>query len=179
MAQGDVAALDDFLAPGYRRHVSPTAPPLTREGQSQRLAGFRAAFPDVELTVEDVHAEGDRVAFRSTIRGTHRGAFKGIAPAGVLVTVGLLDVVRIEDGRFVEQCGGPDVLDLQQQLGATVSVGQDQNRGRTAGAPLAAARAWSACGAGSRPPDPAGGLLEAAFASPRSGPATRPPSDHP
>ncbi len=127
--QGNVAALDDFLAPDYRRHVSPTAAPLTRDGQKERLAGVRAAFPDIELTVEDVLAEGDRVAFRSTLRGTHRGVFQGIAPTGVRVTVALLDLIRIEQGRVVEQWGGPDFLDLLRQLGATVSVGQDQTQG--------------------------------------------------
>ncbi len=123
---GNIAALDDFLAPTYQRHVSPTAPPLTREGQTQRLTRFRAAFPDVELTVEDVLAEGDRIAFRSTIHGTHQGAFQGIAPTGIRITVALLDVVRIEKGRFAEQWGGPDLLDLLRQLGATVSVPENK-----------------------------------------------------
>ncbi len=99
---------------------------MTREGQKQRLTGFRAAFPDVALTLQDVVAEGDRLAFRSTIRGTHQGAFQGIAPTGVHVAVGLLDLVRIEAGQIVEQRGGPDLLDLLRQLGATVSVEQDE-----------------------------------------------------
>jgi steroid delta-isomerase-like uncharacterized protein len=119
--KSNTAALDDFLAPNYRRHVSATTPPLTLDGQKQRLAGFRTAFPDIELTLEDVLAEDDRVAFRSTIRGTHEAEFQGIAPTGSRVTVALLDVVRIEDGRIVEQWGGPDMLDLLRQLGATVS----------------------------------------------------------
>ena len=67
-------------------------------------------------------AEGDRIAFRSTMRGTHRGEFLGIPPTGIQVTVGLLDVIRIENGKFVEQWGGPDLLDLVQQLGAEISV---------------------------------------------------------
>jgi steroid delta-isomerase-like uncharacterized protein len=126
--QGNVAALDDFLSPDYQRHVSPAADSLTFEGQKQRLAGFRSAFPDIELTIEDVIAEGDKIAFRSTIRGTHQGAFLGIAPTGARVTVGLVDVVRIEDGRFVEQWGGPDLLDLLRQLGASVSAGENQKQ---------------------------------------------------
>jgi len=112
------AALDNFLASTYTRHRSPTAPPLTREGQKQLLTGFRAAFPDAKITFEDVIAEGDKVAFRSTIRGTHQGEFLGIAPTGQEVMLGLLDVVRVEDGKFVEQWGGPDIYDLLQQLGA-------------------------------------------------------------
>ena len=112
------AAVDNFLAPTYARHRSPTTPPLTREGQKQLLAAFRTAFPDVKITIEDVIAEGDKVAFRSTMRGTHQGEFLGIAPTGQEVTFGLLDVIRIEDDKFVEQWGGPDIYDLMQQLRA-------------------------------------------------------------
>ena len=126
--QGNLAALDTYLAADYRRHVSPTAPPLTRDGQKQRLAGFRSAFPDIALTLEDVLAEGDRVVFRSTIRGTHKGAFQGIAPTATRVTVALLDMVRIQDGRIVEQWGGPDLFDLLRQLGATISSPESPER---------------------------------------------------
>ena len=121
--KGNLAALDDFLAPDYRRHGSPTAAPLTRDGQKQRLAAFRAGFPDAALTLEDVLAEGDRVAFRSTLRGTHAGEFLGVAPTGARVAVALLDVVRVRGGRIVEQWGGPDLLDLLRQLGATIAQG--------------------------------------------------------
>ena len=118
----NLAAIDDFLAPSYVRHRSPTTPSLTREGQKELLTKFRIAFPDIHLTVEEMIAEGDRIAFRSTIRGTHQGEFMGIAPTGKHVTVSLLDVIRIEGGRFVEQWGGPDLLSLLQQLGAKVSL---------------------------------------------------------
>jgi len=112
------AAVDDFLAPTYLRYRSPTKPPLTREGQKQLLAGFRAAFPDIKITIEEVIVEGDKIAFRSTMRGTHQGEFLGIVPTGQEVTFGLLDVIRVEDGKFVEQWGGPDTYDLLQQLEA-------------------------------------------------------------
>ena len=75
-------AVDDFLAPNYRRHLGANAESLSREGQKQLLASFSAAFPDVELTVEEVLAERDLIAFRSTLRGTHRGTFRGIPATG-------------------------------------------------------------------------------------------------
>ena len=121
--KGNVMAADEFLAPNYRRYLSPTAAPLDVAGQKQRLAGFRAAFPDIQITLEDIFAEGDRVAFRSTMRGTHQGAFLGLAPTGRAVTVSLVDVMRVENGRLVEHWGGPDLLNLAQQLGAVVSAG--------------------------------------------------------
>ena len=122
--QKNVAALDEFLASNYQRHTSPSATPLNREEQKQRLAGIRVAFPDITLALEEIIAEGDRVAFRSTIRGRHQNIFQGIPSTGRQVTVSLLDIVRVEDNKIVEHWGGPDFLDWLQQLGAVVSVHQ-------------------------------------------------------
>ena len=119
---GNLEALREFLAPGYLRHVSPTLPPLSLEEQIQRLTGFRTAFPDITLTVEEVMAEGDRIAFRSTINGTHRGELAGLAPTDKHITVGLVDIIRVEDGRFAELWGGPNMADMFRQLGAVYRI---------------------------------------------------------
>lgn len=118
--RGNMAVADELLAPDYKRYTSPTTAALTVDVQKQRLAGIRAAFPDWHLTVEDMIAEGDRVAFRATIRGTHKGVFQNVAPTGKQVTAFALDIVRIEKGKFIEHWGGPDLLNLLQQLGAVV-----------------------------------------------------------
>lgn len=118
----NLEALHDFLADDYRRHVSPRLPPLDKEAQIERLAGFRAAFPDIALQVEDVMGEDDRIAFRSTITGTHDGELAGLQPTGRRVTVGLVDVIRVESGRFAEQWGGPDMADMFRQLGAVYRI---------------------------------------------------------
>ena len=114
--RGDMAAADELFAPDYRRHVSPISTALTREAQKQRLAGIRAAFPDWRVTADDVLADGDRVAFRATIRATQRGPFQNIPPTGREVTVSAIDIVRIEKGKIVEHWGGPDLFSLLQQL---------------------------------------------------------------
>ena len=116
------AAVVDFLAPNYKRHRGAGTEPLTRDGQKRLLVEFRAVFPDIQIAVEEIIAEDDRIAFRSTMRGTHQGEFLGIPPTGNQVTVGLVDVIHIENGKFVEQWGGPDLLDLVQQLGAEISM---------------------------------------------------------
>ena len=70
--------------------------------------------------IEDLVAEGDRVTFLATLRGTHQGLFpflQGIAPTGKRITISVLDVVRVERQKFAEQWGGPDLFDLFQQLG--------------------------------------------------------------
>lgn len=129
----NIAELDRFLAPTYRRHLGRGVDPLTRDGQQKLLTDFRAAFPDAQLTVEEVVAERDVIAFRSRMRGTHHGTFRSIPPTGMKVDVRLLDMIRVENGMFVEQWGGPDLLDLLQQLGASVTApaGLPERMGKT------------------------------------------------
>lgn len=112
----------DPQGPSHRRHTSPSAEPINLAGQIKRLKGFREAFPDITIEVEDIIAGKDRFAFRSTMHGTHLSQFLGIPPTRQDVTVGLIDVIRVEDGRFVEQWSGPDRFDLLQQLGAAVKA---------------------------------------------------------
>src|SRR5215212_9433654 len=74
----------------------------------ETFAEARAGFPDLNVTVEDVMAEGDRVAARVTMRGTHRGEFQGIAPTGKRVEVRAIDMFRISGGKIVEHWGAAD-----------------------------------------------------------------------
>jgi predicted ester cyclase len=71
----------------------------------------------VQSTIEDIIAEGDRVVWRLTIRGTHRGMFRGIAPTGKYITITAMKIVRLANGQFVENWGEQDNLGLLQQLG--------------------------------------------------------------
>lgn len=122
--RGNLDAVDTYLGPNYRRHLSPTLEPLSLDGQKQRLSGFRAAFPDVRITVEDVFSEDNYVTFRSIMQATHRGVFQGIEPTGKTIMVTLIDIIRIENGKFVEHWGGPDLFDLLKQLGVVFSAGK-------------------------------------------------------
>ena len=117
------AVIEEFFAPSYRRHLNPTTTPLTPDGQQARANRLREAFPDARVTLEDIFAEGDRVAYRLTIRGTHRAMFQGIPPTGKRVTVSFTAIVRIADGRLIEEWGGLDLFDLRQQLHAGVTAG--------------------------------------------------------
>jgi len=110
------AVIERFFAPDYRRHLTPTGPHLTREEQRERASRLRVAFPDADVALEDILAEGDRVAYRSTIRGTHRSPFLGVPATGRRVTVALFAIVRIENGKLAEEWGGLDQVDLLRQL---------------------------------------------------------------
>src|SRR6266850_776209 len=105
------AVIEEFFVPTYRRYLNPTTAPLTPLDQLARANRLGAAFPDATVTLEDIFAEGDRVAYRLTIRGIHRGAFQGIAPTDKHVTVSFTAIVRIEDGKLVEEWGGLDLFD--------------------------------------------------------------------
>ena len=117
----DDSILAEFFAETYRRHLTPTTPPLTAREHRERATRLRAAFPDAEATLEDMFAEGDRVGYRLTIRGTHRRTFLGIPATFKVVTVSFLAIVRLEDGKFADEWGGLDQTDLLRQLGALVS----------------------------------------------------------
>ncbi|HEX5808814.1 MAG TPA: ester cyclase [Anaerolineales bacterium] len=120
--KGNLDAVDIFLSPDYRRHLSPTAEPLLLDGQKQRITAFRSAFPDIRITIEDVLSEDNYVIFRSSMQGTHQGVFQGIQPTGKTITVSLIDIIRVEHGKFIEHWGGPDLFDLLKQLGAEFSI---------------------------------------------------------
>ena len=116
--EGDLSVLDELAAPGYINHSAPAGVPADREGLKQLTAMFRRAFPDGRMTIEDMVAEEDRVATRKTFRGTHQGELMGIPSTGKVVAIGLIDIVRLVDGKVVESWSAADDLGLLQQLGA-------------------------------------------------------------
>lgn len=76
-------------------------------------------FPDLQVTVEDVIAEGDRVVGRNTVRGTHEGEYLGVAPTGKVITWNEIIICRLVDGRIAETWAVVDVAAQMRQLGIT------------------------------------------------------------
>jgi predicted ester cyclase len=125
--QTDLAAADRLFAAHYVDHDRSRAGlPAGPEGVKQAWGLFRAAFPDLQVTLEELIAEGDKVAVRGVMRGTHQGELMGIPPTGRQVTVALIDINRIEGGQLVERWGEADMLGLLQQLEAIPAPGQVQ-----------------------------------------------------
>ncbi len=83
----------------------------------EQMAGFLEAFPDLEAEVEEVIGEGDLVAMRVTLRGTHDGPFMGIDPTGRGFEVQNMVFTRLEDGKIAERWVQPDTLGMLTQLG--------------------------------------------------------------
>jgi predicted ester cyclase len=107
--------LDELCAPNYARYLAAGAP-LNLAQQKQRLAGMRAAFPDLRVEILRVLAEENFVTLHVIVRGTHRSAFMGVEAWGREIAVPAIDIVRLENGKMVEHWGGMDSGVLMQQL---------------------------------------------------------------
>ena len=88
------------------------------EAYIQHFLAIMAAFPDVSFPIDDTVAEGDKLAFRFTVRGTHQAPYRGIPATGKKVDVGGIAIVRYANGKFAEAWRYTDTLGLMQQLGA-------------------------------------------------------------
>jgi steroid delta-isomerase-like uncharacterized protein len=116
--RNDPDAVDRLFAADYVDHdPSRAGLPPGPDGVKQAWSMFRAAFPDLQATVEDTIVEGDKVAVRGVVHGTHQGELMGIPPTGRRVTVALIDINRIESGKLVERWAEQDNLGMMQQLG--------------------------------------------------------------
>lgn len=115
--EGNVAAIDEFTSADYVGHMT-GVPRFDRQTHKQLLLSFRAAFPDQQVTIEDLIAEGDKVVNRATYTGTHRGDFQGIPATGKRFTISGVNISRVADGKIVEDWTVLDMLGMLQQLGA-------------------------------------------------------------
>jgi predicted ester cyclase len=112
---GDVVILDEVLAPDFVYH-SPGAPP-DLGGFKQSLLMLSAGLHDLRYSVEDLFAEGDKVADRLTWQATHQGELMDIPPTGNTVMGTEIHISRIADGKIVERWGQGDNLGMMRQLG--------------------------------------------------------------
>lgn len=115
--RGNLAVVEDIVSSDIVIHMSHEnihGP----DGIKQFFSMLREAFPDLQFTIEDQVAEGDRVVTRWTARATHSSAFQGIPPTGRQVSLTGIDIDRIVNGKVVECWSFADDLGLLQQLGA-------------------------------------------------------------
>jgi steroid delta-isomerase-like uncharacterized protein len=82
------------------------------------IGTMREGFPDIRWTLEEMVAEGETVAARFTMRGTHRGSFFGVPATGKPIVVQAMNFYRFAGGQIVGEHGQPDLLGLLQQIGA-------------------------------------------------------------
>src|ERR687897_381662 len=113
--KGNVAAVDEFMADEYVEHPRPSTLPPGTEGLKQLIAAYRTAFPDLKMTLDDIFAEGEMVAFRWSVSGTHLGDWLGVPPTGNHVRATGITVFRIAGGKAVESWTSIDLSPTDEE----------------------------------------------------------------
>jgi predicted ester cyclase len=109
--------LDDVIAPHARFHLAHLPEPLGRDQVKADMAAYQTAFPDLEITIEEVVASGDHAAVRLVAHGAHQGEFGGIDPTQRTIAVTETDFLHLEGGQVVEAWVLYDQFSLMAQLG--------------------------------------------------------------
>ena len=117
--KGDLSIADEIISNDYVYH-GPMGEYKGVEGFKQIVTAVRAAMPDVHFMIDDMVAEGDKVAVRYTWTGTFKGELMGMAPTGKKFTMTSAYFYRFKDGKEVEALPFSDMLSFYQQLGIPI-----------------------------------------------------------
>jgi steroid delta-isomerase-like uncharacterized protein len=124
--KGNLELIDELFTTNFVRHG-----PVGTEGEVRSLEGFkglvssyRSGLPDLQIPIEDLIAEGDRVVTRWTAYGTHQGELLGNAPTGNQATVTGILVDRVSGGKIEEEWVAYDTLHFMQQIGGVAASGR-------------------------------------------------------
>ena len=118
-SQGKLEVIDEVVDPELIEHGTPAMPGVTmdREGIKTLVSEIRRAFPDLNVTLDHMIAEGDLVVTHATSSGTMRGEFAGMPPSGKQATWEQIHISRVRDGKIVEHWVVQDQMGMLQQLG--------------------------------------------------------------
>jgi steroid delta-isomerase-like uncharacterized protein len=116
--KGSLASVDELVADDFVGHTWPGEGP---EGLKQSIERVSSGLADAEFVIDDIIAEGDRVAVRLTSSATQTGAFMGLPPTGKRYTIEEIHVFRVREGQVVEHWHQFDQMGLMKQLGAMPS----------------------------------------------------------
>jgi steroid delta-isomerase-like uncharacterized protein len=117
--RGRVELVDELLTEDFRNHASPPGAPDGRDGIRGVVGFLHGALDDLDYTIEDTLADGDRVALRVTMSGTHTGDFFGVPPTGRRFEAQQIHIFRMADGKVAEHWAVRDDLGMLRQLGAS------------------------------------------------------------
>lgn len=117
ISQGNLAMADEYISPDYVDHNALPGLPSGIPGFKQGVEIYRNAFPNLNIKVDDMIADGDKVVTRWTATGTHQGELMGIPPTGQNVKVTGISIDRCANGKIVEHWDVFDQLGMMQQLG--------------------------------------------------------------
>jgi steroid delta-isomerase-like uncharacterized protein len=116
-SKGDIAAADALLTPDFSLHVPlPVAGPGI-DAINNVIITCRAAFHGLNVTIDDLMADGDKVTARFTARGVHKGEFMGLPPTGKPIVMTGIEIFRLKNGKITELWGEANLMGLMHQLG--------------------------------------------------------------
>jgi predicted ester cyclase len=115
IAGGRLDAFDELLSPDVLDRSVPNSATKGVEQFKARATAVRAAFADIELQVLDLLIDGDRIAWRWALTGTHVGPFAGIGPTGRPVTLYGVNFQRLKDDRVIEHWTLVDIFGAMQR----------------------------------------------------------------
>jgi predicted ester cyclase len=107
----------ELLAPNFVAHLAGVPESLDEDGFRQFGMSFYSAFSQGQHIFDEVVVSGDRVVTCGTFTATHLGAFQGLPPTGKQISLSIMHIDRVENGKIVEHWGQGDALGLMQQLG--------------------------------------------------------------
>jgi steroid delta-isomerase-like uncharacterized protein len=115
---GNLDVADEIFSPDYVSYEPTSGETRGIEGARQFAATFREAFPDLQCTIDDMVAEGDKVVMRFRGSGTHQGETEAFGPAtGKRMEMTGITIKRLSEGKIVEAWTNFDALGMMQQLG--------------------------------------------------------------
>lgn len=120
--RGNVDLINEVYAENYVDLNPIPGIPANREGVKMQVAAYHQAFPDMNVTVDDTVVAGDRAVVRYTIRGTHNGELMGIPATGKSGEITGISMVRLANGKVVEEFALADMMTLFQQLGLAPEI---------------------------------------------------------
>ena len=113
---GKLDLFDEICSPDFVKHTLPPGEPYGIEGSKQSVLMLRTAFPDIKYIVDDMFGEGDKLVARWSAKGTHKGDFMGIPATGKQVYFSGIEIIRISNGKAMEEWKELDRTGLIQQL---------------------------------------------------------------
>lgn len=123
---GNLAIAEELVAADFLNHEAPPGRDRGPESMVGLATMLRTAFPDLHFTIEELVAEGETVAGRLTMSGTHQGPLMGMPPTGRSVRQDHMHFVRFREGKAVEHWGVRDELGMMRQLGVIPPPGQGE-----------------------------------------------------
>lgn len=121
---GNLAVADELIDPEFLDREAHPGENRGPESLRQLITMLRTAFPDLHFEIEDLIAEGDTVAGRLIMNGTHEGPLMGMPPTGRVVRQAHMHFVCFRDGKAVEHWGVRDDVSMMRQLGAIPHLGE-------------------------------------------------------